>query len=36
MSEKEDLLKFATKLIKKISDPSNMKEYYQSFLKEKT
>ena len=34
--KKKGLLSFATKLIEKIPDPSKTKEYYQSYLKEKT
>ena len=33
---KKDLLLLATKLIEKISDASNAKEYYHSYLKNKT
>ena len=32
---KKDLISFATKLIKKIPDPSNSKDYYQSYMKKK-
>ena len=33
--KEKDLLLLATKLIEKIPDASNAKEYYQSFLKNK-
>ena len=33
LKHKKDLLLLATKLIEKIPDASNAKEYYQSFLK---
>ena len=33
--KKEDLLLLATKLIEKIPNASNTKEYYRSFLKDK-
>ena len=33
--KKKDLQQFATKLTEKIPDPSNAKEYYQSYLKRK-
>ena len=35
MFEKKYLLLFATKLIEKIADPSNGKEYYSSYLTRK-
>ena len=34
--KKKDLLSFATKLIERIPDFSNTKEYYQSYLNKKT
>ena len=34
-SEKKGLISFANKLMKKISDPSNSREYYQSYLNKK-
>lgn len=34
--KEKDLLSFATKLIEKIPNPSNAKEYYQSYLKKTT
>ena len=35
MCEKKDLLLLETKLIVKKADPSNAKEYYNSYLKRK-
>ena len=35
LSEKKSLISFANKLMKKISDPSNSREYYQSYLNKK-
>ena len=34
-SGKKSLISFANKLMKKISDPSNSREYYQSYLNKK-
>ena len=34
--KKKDLLLLATKLIEQISDASNAKEYYNSYVKKKT
>ena len=34
-SEKKSVISFAKKLMKKISDPSNSREYYQSYLNKK-
>ena len=33
---KKDLMLLANKLIERISDPRNAKEYYQSFIRKKT